>query len=100
MQIPLDRFFQRLRPSSWSRCVAGACLTAFVLLCSASLQAAKRPNIVFIFSDDHAVQAIGAYGSKVNRTPHIDRLAHEGALRQFLLCQFTLWPLACLHFER
>ena len=40
----------------------------------------KRPNIVFIFSDDHAVQAIGAYGSKVNRTPHIDRLAHEGAL--------------------
>ncbi|NBQ22739.1 MAG: DUF4976 domain-containing protein [Verrucomicrobia bacterium] len=30
--------------------------------------------------DDHALQAIGAYGSKVNRTPHIDRLAHEGAL--------------------
>ena len=45
-----------------------------------SSQAAKskRPNIVFIFSDDHAVQAIGAYGSKVNQTPHIDRLAHEG----------------------
>ncbi|MDC0263658.1 sulfatase-like hydrolase/transferase, partial [Verrucomicrobia bacterium] len=47
-----------------------------------SSQAAKskRPNIVFIFSDDHAVQAVGAYGSKVNQTPHIDRLAHEGAL--------------------
>src|SRR5262249_15635924 len=28
----------------------------------------KRPNIVFIFSDDHAYQAIGAYGSKVNQT--------------------------------
>ncbi len=41
--------------------------------------AAKSPNIVFIFSDDHAYQAIGAYGSKVNKTPSIDRLAKEGA---------------------
>ncbi len=37
-----------------------------------------RPNIVFIFSDDHAYQAIGAYGSKLNQTPNIDRLAREG----------------------
>ena len=42
--------------------------------------ASQKPNIVFIFSDDHAVQAIGAYGSKVNQTPHIDRLAQEGML--------------------
>lgn len=40
----------------------------------------SRPNIVFIFSDDHAVQAIGAYGSRINQTPNIDRLADEGAL--------------------
>lgn len=40
--------------------------------------AAQRPNIVFIFSDDHAYQAIGAYGSMINRTPNIDRLAREG----------------------
>ncbi len=39
----------------------------------------KAPNIVFIFSDDHAYQAISAYGSRVNRTPNIDRLAKEGA---------------------
>lgn len=39
---------------------------------------ADRPNIVFIFSDDHAYQAISAYGSTINRTPHIDRLANEG----------------------
>ena len=39
-----------------------------------------RPNILFIFSDDHAVQAIGAYGSKVNQTPQIDRLAASGCL--------------------
>ena len=37
-----------------------------------------RPNILFIFSDDHAQHAISAYGSKVNQTPHIDRLANEG----------------------
>lgn len=40
----------------------------------------RRPNIVFIFTDDHAVQSIGAYGSKINKTPHIDRLAAEGGI--------------------
>ncbi len=40
---------------------------------------ADRPNILFIFSDDHAQHAISAYGSKVNKTPNIDRLAAGGA---------------------
>src|SRR5216117_1040967 len=47
---------------------------------AAPAAAADRPNIVFIMSDDHAAHAIGAYGSRVNRTPNIDRLAREGAL--------------------
>ncbi len=38
----------------------------------------ERPNILFIFSDDHAVGAIGAYGSRINQTPHIDTLAAAG----------------------
>jgi arylsulfatase A-like enzyme len=38
----------------------------------------RRPNIVFIFADDHAYQAIGAYGSVINETPRIDRLAEAG----------------------
>src|SRR5262249_60883680 len=40
----------------------------------------KRPNIVFIFSDDHAYQAISAYGhpAKLLDTPNIDRLAKQG----------------------
>ena len=38
-----------------------------------------RPNILFIFSDDHAQHAISAYGSVVNQTPHLDRLAAGGA---------------------
>src|SRR5690242_19732236 len=36
------------------------------------------PNILFIMSDDHAAHAISAYGSKINRTPNLDRLAKEG----------------------
>ena len=48
------------------------------LLAAAFLRAADRPNIVFIFSDDHAAHALSAYGSKVNQTPHLDRLAKEG----------------------
>lgn len=39
---------------------------------------AKRPNIIYIMSDDHAAHAISAYGSKVNQTPNIDRLAKDG----------------------
>ncbi len=40
--------------------------------------AQKQPNIVIIVSDDHAFQAIGAYGSKLMETPSIDRIANEG----------------------
>jgi arylsulfatase A-like enzyme len=39
---------------------------------------ASRPNIVFFLSDDHATQAIGAYGGKLLPTPNIDRLARAG----------------------
>ncbi len=38
------------------------------------------PNILFLFADDHAYQAISAYGSNRNNTPNIDRLAKEGML--------------------
>ncbi|RCR71159.1 sulfatase family protein [Larkinella punicea] len=41
---------------------------------------ATRPNVIFIFSDDHAYQAISAYGSKLAKTPNIDRIAKEGAI--------------------
>lgn len=37
-----------------------------------------RPNILFIMTDDHAAHAISAYGSKINQTPNLDRLAKEG----------------------
>ncbi len=44
------------------------------------VSAQPRPNIVLIVSDDHAFQAISAYGNKLVQTPNIDRIAKEGVL--------------------
>ncbi len=43
-------------------------------------QKAKRPNIIFMMSDDHAYQAISAYSDKLTQTPNIDRIAKEGMI--------------------
>jgi arylsulfatase A-like enzyme len=60
---------------------------AGVLAAAAPARAAERPNILFIFSDDHAYQAVGAYGSQINQTPNIDRIAKEGV--RFDRCYVT-----------
>lgn len=65
--------------------VAGACAQGNAAAGSAGSvgsndAATTRPNFLFIMSDDHAAHAISAYGSKVNETPHIDRIAREGML--------------------
>ena len=44
----------------------------------------NRPNILFIMADDHAAHAISCYGSKINKTPNIDRIGNEGM--RFLNC--------------
>ena len=56
------------------------CLTLVLFSCQQSVQ--SPPNIVFIMSDDHAYQAVSAYGYGLNNTPNIDRIAAEGALFQ------------------
>jgi len=65
-----------------------ACLAVAVALpgCSIPTRAAERPNIVFIFADDHAAHAVGAYGSAINETPNIDRLAEEGVRFDACFC--------------
>jgi choline-sulfatase len=45
-----------------------------------------RTNIVFIMSDDHAAHAISAYGSRVNQTPQLDRIAKEGMRMDAVFC--------------
>ena len=57
----------------------------FVGICTALpilARPAKQPNILFIFSDDHALAAISAYNDprKLVQTPQIDRLAREGMI--------------------
>ena len=47
---------------------------------------AQRPNIIFIMSDDHASHAMSCYGSKINKTPNLDRLATEGMLFENCFC--------------
>ena len=54
---------------------------------SCAREEAKRPNIIFIMTDDHAYHAISAYGSNRNRTPNIDRLAADGI--RFNRCYVT-----------
>lgn len=60
-------------------------IALFIMIAGACLGA--RPNILFIFSDDHALRTIGAYKGSINKTPHLDRIANEGALftRSFVI---------------
>jgi arylsulfatase A-like enzyme len=45
-----------------------------------------KPNILFILSDDHAAHAMSCYGSRVNRTPQMDRIADGGAILTNCFC--------------
>ncbi len=38
----------------------------------------QRPNLIFIMADDHARHALSAYGSRINKTPNLDRIADAG----------------------
>ena len=44
-----------------------------------------KPNVVFIISDQHKLETIGAYGSKIAITPNIDRLAKTGVISNPIL---------------
>ncbi|MDZ7723499.1 MAG: sulfatase-like hydrolase/transferase [candidate division KSB1 bacterium] len=50
----------------------------------------KRPNILFIMSDDHAKAAMSCYGSILNETPNLDRLAREGIKFKHCLCNNSI----------
>ena len=62
------------------RTIAGILLASLLGVATAGA-ASKQPNIVFILADDHAFEAISAYGTHLKdfaKTPAIDRLANEG----------------------
>lgn len=66
----------------------------FVFSCTEKdLEVAQAPNIIYIMADDHAEQAISAYGHPVSQlapTPNIDRIAKEGALFKRNYCTNSL----------
>ncbi|WP_430817184.1 sulfatase family protein [Carboxylicivirga sp. RSCT41] len=62
----------------------------FFTACTTKKHTKEKPNIIFIFTDDHASQAISAYGgilADVAPTPNLDKLANEGML--FKRCMVT-----------
>lgn len=57
------------------------CCVAFVWFTFFKINAQQKPNIIWIFTDDHSYQTIGAYGGRlqsINPTPNLDKLAAEG----------------------
>ncbi len=58
-------------------------LFSILMLLMFTATAQERPNIVWMFSDDHSFQTIGAYGgrlAKLNNSPNIDSMAKEGMI--------------------
>ena len=56
---------------------------------SDAVESSKQPNIIYIMADDHAEQAISAYGHPISQlapTPNIDRIAKDGALFKNNFC--------------
>lgn len=62
---------------SFMRTIGSTVILLLLVSCGARQ---APPNIIFIMSDDHAYQAISAYGHDLNHTPNIDRIAKEGAI--------------------
>ncbi|MFA9445058.1 sulfatase [Egicoccus sp. AB-alg6-2] len=50
----------------------------------------RRPNILLVIADDHAAHAISAYGSRINTTPGMDRIAAEGMRLDACFCTNSL----------
>ncbi len=75
-----DRISRREAIGKVARAGAGFYALSTLPLLARCASGLGRPNILFIFSDDHAPQAISAYGSQINRTPNIDRIANEGVI--------------------
>jgi arylsulfatase A-like enzyme len=69
-----------LRTARWF--VGAVCLVSLMLGSLAykqsTKQAAKRPNVLFIFADDQRADALGASGNKIIKTPNIDQIAKNG----------------------
>ena len=69
---------RRIRPMRTALRIATSALAAALPAAPALAAPPARPNVVFILADDLGYGDLGAYGQKLIRTPHLDRLAAEG----------------------
>lgn len=66
------------------------CLCFLILIASVKAQPLKKPNVLFIISDDLTTTAMGTYGNKLNITPNIDQLAKNSVVFDKAYCQFPV----------
>lgn len=64
--------------------------TLILFLCCLALNAAEKPNILFIISDDLSAESLSCYGNEHCRTPHIDSLAQRGMKFTRAYCQYPV----------
>ncbi|HIE99146.1 MAG TPA: acetylglucosamine-6-sulfatase, partial [Fuerstia sp.] len=55
-------------------------LLTFPVIAATGLQAADRPNIIFLMADDQATYSMGCYNTPGAKTPHLDKLATDGMI--------------------
>ena len=69
-------------PTSFSSCTGSLLLvlTAVPVFSASAQNKSGRPNIIFLLTDDHRFDALGAMGNTIIRTPNLDKLANEGVL--------------------
>jgi arylsulfatase A-like enzyme len=68
----------------------------FAAIAWPSAEAAKRPNVVFIFTDDQRPDAFGAVGNPDVKTPNMDRLFHNGFVFKQAYIQGSMTFATCL----
>ncbi|MBI1372443.1 MAG: sulfatase-like hydrolase/transferase [Phycisphaera sp.] len=72
-------------------CLIAVLITAALLACVTPLRAADRkPNVLFIISDDLGSQSLGCYGNTQCKTPNLDALAARGARFTRVYCQYPV----------
>jgi arylsulfatase A-like enzyme len=71
-------------------CAGAALLGLLPSFARAADPAPSHPNILFVFCDDYAYQALGAYGNALVKTPNLDRIANEGMRFDRCLTTYSL----------
>ncbi len=73
-----------------TRLLVGGLLLTFAASFTRAADAPRKPNIIFILSDDVAQGDLGCYGQKLIKTPNIDRMAREGMRTTQAYCGTTV----------